>query len=109
MRNRVLIAFLLTVLPGLLIAQPPSRSNDTNFYSNTPQLQARIVRFTAQPETSKAGQTVRLEWSVENPAGISIDPGIGAVQPRGLKDVNPRQTTTYILTVHGPRDQTITK
>lgn len=114
MRNWVVTTFLMTVLPGLLVAQQllaqqPARSNDVNFYSNTPQLQARIARFTAEPATSKAGQTVRLEWAVENPVGVSIDPGIGAVQAHGNKEVNPRQTTTYVLTVQGPRQQMITQ
>jgi len=109
MRSYVLITFPLTVLPGLLLAQQPGISKDTNFYSGTPQLQARVARFTAQPATSKAGQAVRLEWVVENPVGVSIEPGIGAVQARGSKEVNPRQTTTYVLTVRGPRDQMVTQ
>src|SRR5579863_5110888 len=109
MRNWVVTTFLMTVLPGLLLAQQPAISNDVNFYSGTPQLQARVARFTAQPATSKAGQAVRLEWAVENPVGVSIEPGIGAVQARGSKEVTPRQTTTYVLTVRGPRDQMVTQ
>jgi len=89
MRNCVLATFLLTVFPGLLLAQQPGISKDTNFYSGTPELQARVARFTAQPATSKAGQAVRLEWVVENPIGVSIEPGIGAVPARGSKEVNP--------------------
>ena len=100
-----ILTILLTVLPGLLLAQQRTISKDTNFYGGTPQLQARVARFTAQPATSRAGQAVRLEWLVENPIGVSIEPGIGAVQARGSKEMNPRQTTTYVLTVRGPRDQ----
>ena len=109
MRNCVVTTFLLTGLPGLLLAQQPGISKDTNFYSGTPELQARVARFTAQPATSKAGQAVRLEWVVENPIGVSIEPGIGAVLARGSKEVKPRQTTTYVLTVRGPRDQMLTQ
>src|SRR5690242_20086463 len=108
MGSCVLTTFLLTV-PGLLLAQQPGISKDTNFYSGTPQLQARVARFIAQPATSKAGQAVRLEWLVENPIGVSIEPGIGAVLARGSREVTPRQTTTYVLTVRGPRDQMITQ
>ena len=39
---------------------------------------------------------MRLEWAVENPVGVSIEPGIGAVQAHGFKEVTPRQTTTYV-------------
>ena len=52
---------------------------------------------------------MRLEWAVENPVGVSIEPGIGAVQARGIKEAQPRQTTTYVLTVRGPREQMITQ
>jgi hypothetical protein len=101
--------FLVTVFSGFLLAQERTISNDVNFYSGTPQLQARITQFSAQPVTSKAGQAVRLDWAVENPVGVSIEPGIGAVRARGTKEVNPRQTTTYVLTVRGPRDQMLTQ
>jgi hypothetical protein len=100
--------FSCLLIPGLL-GQQRTISNDVNFYSNTPQLQARVLRFTAQPETSKAGQAVRLEWTVENPIVVAIEPGIGAVMARGSKEVRPRQTTTYVLTVRGPRDQMLTQ
>lgn len=43
---------------------------------------------------------------VENPIGVSFEPGIGAVLARASREVTPRQTTTYVLTVHGPRDHT---
>ena len=81
MRSCVFTTFLLTVLPGLLLAQQPGISKDTNFYSGTPGLQARVARFTAQPSTSKAGQPVRLEWVVENPIGVSIEPGTRSRRP----------------------------
>ncbi len=109
MRSWVLATSLLTALPGLLLAQQPAISNDVNFYSGTPQLRARIARFSTSSPTSKAGQPVRLEWAVENPVGVSIEPGIGAVPARGSKEVNPRQTTTYVLIVRGPGDQRITQ
>jgi hypothetical protein len=109
MRSQVLATSLLTVLSGLSTAQQRNISNDVNFYSGTPQLQARVAKFTAQPATSKAGQTVTLEWAVENPVGVSIEPGIGAVPARGSKEVTPKQTTTYVLMVRGPRDQMLTQ
>src|SRR5215470_13900938 len=109
MRSCILAASLLTVLPDFLLAQQPAIPKDRDFYSGTPQLRARIARFSAQPASSKAGQAVRLEWAVENPVGVSIEPGIGAVQARGSKEVHPRQTTTYVLTVRGPRDQMLTQ
>ncbi|HET9361913.1 MAG TPA: hypothetical protein VFO58_19305, partial [Vicinamibacterales bacterium] len=44
-----------------------------------PGLEPRIVLFEAKPAAVRAGQPVLLVWHVENPTGISIEPGIGAV------------------------------
>ena len=100
MRRYVLATFLLT-LSGTLVAQQRGFSNDVNFYTSTPGLRARIAKFTAEPATSKAGQPVQLEWLVENPMGVEIAPGIGAVLARGGRQVNPQQTTTYVMTEIG--------
>jgi hypothetical protein len=75
-----------------------------------PGLEPRIVLFEAKPATVRAGQPVLLVWHVENPTGISIEPGIGAVTPRGSRQVTPSATTTYTLTVKGapPRSIVVT-
>src|SRR5579872_32027 len=70
---------------------------------------ARITEFTASPASIQAGQQTVLAWATENPAGVTIDPGIGRVTPRGTRAVSPTATTTYILTAHGPNDQVLTK
>jgi hypothetical protein len=72
-------------------------------------LPARIEKFSAQPESIKPGQSVTLTWAAENPTTVAIDPIIGKVRPRGTKTISPAATTTYTLTVHGPKDQVITK
>ena len=61
----------------------------------------RIVQFEATPAAVKPGQPVLLVWHVENPAGVTIEPGIGAVTPRGSRQVVPSATTTYTLTMKG--------
>src|SRR5579862_6068055 len=78
-------------------------------YARAAQLPARITKFTAQPESIKPGQSVTLQWATENPASVTIDPTVGKVQPRGTKAVTPSATTTFTLTVHGPKDQVITQ
>jgi hypothetical protein len=78
-------------------------------YARAATLPARIQKFTAQPESIKPGGSVTLQWVTENPAGVSIDPGIGKVRPRGTKTLSPGATTTYTLTVKGPKDQVITQ
>ena len=70
---------------------------------------ARITSFTAKPESIQPGQPVSLVWTVENPSGITLEPGIGRVTPRGTRQVFPAATTTYTLTVRGPNNTTLVK
>ena len=70
---------------------------------------ARIVSFTAQPETVQSGQPATLVWATENPNGINISPDIGRVAARGTRLVNPAATTTYTLTVAGPNNTSLTQ
>ena len=78
-------------------------------YQRARLLPARIMEFKAEPASVQPGQTVTLTWSTENPSGISIEPGVGRVTPRGVRTVSPAATTTYILTVRGPENQTLTR
>src|SRR5262245_5754821 len=73
-----------------------------------PGLEPRIVTFEAKPATVKAGQPVLLVWQTENPRGIAIEPGIGAVTPRGSKQIRPTTTTTYTLAMKGGPTRTVT-
>src|SRR5215469_1116305 len=68
---------------------------------------ARITKFAASAESIQPGQAVMLTWAVENPAGLTLDPGIGRVTPRGTKQVFPAATTTYTLTVRGPNNTSV--
>jgi hypothetical protein len=67
----------------------------------------RIVTFEARPASIKPGQPVLLVWHTENPSGVAIEPGIGAVVPRGSRQVTPQATTTYTLTMKGGPSQSI--
>jgi hypothetical protein len=90
----VVVAILLGATPG---AQRGAQ----------PGLEPRIVSFEAKPAAVKAGQPVLLVWHVENPAGVAIEPGIGAVTPRGSRQVVPTATTTYTLTAKGGPSRTL--
>ena len=70
---------------------------------------ARIVSFTAQPETVQSGQPATLVWATENPNGVTLAPDIGRVAARGTRQVNPVATTTYTLTVAGPNNTSLTQ
>jgi len=90
-------------------AQAPGGPPPAPSYARAAQLPARIQKFTANPEMIQPGQSVTLTWAVENPSSAIIDPTIGRVRPRGTKMISPSATTTYTLTVKGPKDQVITQ
>ena len=59
------------------------------------------VVFSADPQTITLGGPSTLEWAVTDADSISIDPGIGSVDPNGSFEVFPTETTTYTLTADG--------
>ena len=69
----------------------------------------RIMDFSANPVSVEAGKPVLLSWLTENPNGVSIEPGVGKVTARGSRQVTPVTTTTYVLSVGGPQNTTLTK
>jgi hypothetical protein len=68
----------------------------------------RIVTFEARPGSIRPGESAVLVWSTENPAGITIDPEVGPVTPRGSKEVTPSVTTIYTLSLRGGPSKTVT-
>jgi peptidoglycan-associated lipoprotein len=61
-----------------------------------------INSFTAEPSTVEAGQSSTLRWSITGATDMNIDHGVGAVQSTGMRQVFPRASTSYTLTVRGP-------
>jgi hypothetical protein len=72
-----------------------------------PGLEPRIISFEARPATVRAGEPALLVWHTENPGGVAIEPAIGAVVPRGSRQVTPSATTTYVLTMKGGPTRTV--
>jgi hypothetical protein len=61
-----------------------------------------ILSFTAQPQRVERGQQVNLRWSVVNADEVAIEPGIGRVEPSGIRLLYPTELTYYQLTARGP-------
>ena len=101
-----LLPIVVVLVSSILIAQAPPQPQGAGAQGGRgrgaqPGLEPRIVTFEAKPATVRAGQPVLLVWHVENPAGLAIEPGIGAVTPRGSRQVTPSATTAYTLTAKG--------
>ncbi len=58
----------------------------------------RILSFVATPQEIDPGEFSTLVWEVENAATVTIDNGVGPVDLSGTSDVQPGDTTTYVLT-----------
>jgi OOP family OmpA-OmpF porin len=67
--------------------------------SRTPS--APTVSFSANPASVKQGQCATLTWSSTNASKVSIDPGVGKVDPSGSQQVCPGNTTKYTVTAAG--------
>ena len=62
---------------------------------------APTVSFSANPASVKQGQCATLTWSSTNASKVSIDQGVGNVDPSGSKQVCPGSTTQYTITAAG--------
>ncbi len=95
---------LLLVCPAGL-AEGPQRGGR----GGRPAPPPRIVTFEARPASIEPGESALLVWHVENPSGLTLEPGIGAVIPRGSVEVTPAATTTYTLSLPGAGDTPLTR
>ena len=62
---------------------------------------APTASLSADPASVKQNRCATLAWSSTNASSVSIDPGVGPVAPSGSKEVCPKNTTNYTLTVAG--------
>ena len=60
------------------------------------------VTLAANPMEISLGQSTTLTWSSQWADQVSIDPGIGSVDPSGAIAVHPAADTTYTVTATGP-------
>jgi len=65
--------------------------------------------LSASPASIQRGQSATLNWTTQNSKSVSIDPGIGTVDPTGQRSVTPTSPTTYTLTAKGADGNTITR
>ncbi len=59
------------------------------------------VNFSANPSAIKLGKASTLNWTTSYTTSVSIEPGIGSVDPSGSQTATPTETTTYTLTAKG--------
>ena len=108
--KRALLVLAFSLLCSSVWAQePPAAQGARGGRGNArPAPPARIIVFEARPTSIKPGESTLLVWHTENPSGLTIEPDIGAVIPRGSKQLKPAATTTYSLTLRGPNNTLLT-
>ncbi len=100
-RKAVIAATLLAlVLPCITAAQEPEApaARAEGFPLGPP---GKILTFTAEPSSIRAGQSVTLTWAAVNADDITIDHCVGILTARGTRQVSPAATTTYTLAAKG--------
>jgi len=61
-----------------------------------------VQEFSASRTEIEPGQAVVFHWKVSGAEEVSIDQGIGKVQPQGSQAVFPTVSKTYVLAAKGP-------
>jgi hypothetical protein len=85
---------LLAACGGSNGSAPPSGGGGGPITQQSPV----VVSFAASPTTVGPGQPTTLSWQVTGATQITIDNGVGTVQPSGSVAVTPGQTVSYQLT-----------
>ena len=93
-----------TVSPADTTTYKITATNDAGSVSRTvtvtvtPPGMPRILNFVATPQEIDPGEFSTLVWEVENADTVTITPDVGTVDLVGNADVQPADTTTYVLT-----------
>ncbi|MCI5193972.1 MAG: hypothetical protein D3915_12750 [Candidatus Electrothrix sp. AU1_5] len=94
--------------PAVTLSADPASSTaggtttDTVTAEVTEPAPAPTVSLSAAPTSITAGNSATLSWTSSNADSVSIDNGIGTVDPSGSVSVTPSATTTYTITAAGP-------
>lgn len=94
--------------PAVTLSADPTPSTaggtttDTVTAGVTEPAPAPTVSLSAAPTSITAGNSATLSWTSSNADSVSIDNGIGTVDPSGSLSVTPSATTTYTITAAGP-------
>jgi len=62
---------------------------------------APTISLSASPSTIEKGQSSTLSWNASNATSVTIDGGIGTVEPSGSRSVSPGNSTTYTARATG--------
>jgi|WetSurMetagenome_2_1015567.scaffolds.fasta_scaffold53624_2 peptidoglycan-associated lipoprotein len=112
-RSFYLLSITVTVLLALLIlgtgcgkkAPVPTPKSEARVEPTTPGAPAAVspaITLRVSPAAIEKGQASTLSWNSTNATGVTIDNGIGTVEPSGSREIRPSASTTYMARATGP-------
>jgi peptidoglycan-associated lipoprotein len=70
--------------------------------ASVPPAAAPTITLRVSPAAVEAGQSSMLSWETTNAASVTIDNGVGTVEPSGRREIRPAVSTTYMARATGP-------
>jgi len=83
-------------------APPPAGATEASTSTSAPPAPAPTISLSASPSAIERGQSTTLTWSSSNATGVTIDNGLGTVEPSGTRTVQLSSSTTYMARASGP-------
>jgi peptidoglycan-associated lipoprotein len=81
---------------------PPPAAPKVEAPPPAPAPPAPTISLSASPSTVERGQSATLSWNTSNASSVTIDGGVGTVEPSGSRSVSPTNSITYTAKASGP-------
>lgn len=102
----LLVAVVLTGVGCSKKVAPPPAAARTEPAPPPPAVPSPTITLSASPSTIDKGQSSTLTWSSTNATNVSVNGGVGTVEPSGSRAVSPSSSITYTATASGPGGRT---
>jgi peptidoglycan-associated lipoprotein len=95
----IVASALLITAPGCkkkVAATPPAPpKTEPAPPAPTPTPPAPTISLNVSPAAIEKGQSTNLSWNSSNATNVTIDNGVGTVEPSGSRTISPSASTTY--------------
>ncbi len=80
--------------------QPKASTEPTT--TGAPAAASPVITLGISPAAIEKGEASTLSWTSTNATGVTIDNGVGTVEPSGSREIRPSASTTYMARATGP-------